>query len=189
MTGSGHEQPLRVDALLPPEMAVRAEETGVKKASMDTVTTLMLALLAGAFIALGGVFSTVVLAGAGSAPWGIVQLLAGLVFSLGLILVLVGGAELFTGNNLIVMAWASRRIGTRALLRNWIIVYIGNFVGALATALLVYGGVLWMTSAGDKTKVETATKIIKNAVIGLIITVAAYAIASYVVGALVSVAG
>src|SRR3990172_3494674 len=140
MTGSGNEKHVRVDALLPPEMAVRAEETGVKKASMDTVTTLMLALLAGAFIALGGVFSTVVLAGAGSAPWGIVQLLAGLVFSLGLILVLVGGAELFTGNNLIVMAWASRRIGTRALLRNWIIVYIGNFVGALATALLVYGG-------------------------------------------------
>jgi formate/nitrite transporter len=132
------ETPLSgLDALLPPEMAKRAEDIGVKKASMDAVTLLALAVLAGAFIALGGVFATVALAGSENAPWGATRVLAGVVFSLGLILVVVGGAELFTGNNLIVMAWAGGRIGTPALLRNWTIVYVGNFVGALSIALAV----------------------------------------------------
>src|SRR5262249_54077070 len=120
-------------------MAAKAEEFGVKKAAMDWMTMLTLAVLAGAFIALGAIFSTTVTAGsAGALPYGLVRLLAGIVFSLGLILVIVGGAELFTGNNLIVMAWASRKIPTSLLLRNWLIVYTGNFVGAAATAGLVY---------------------------------------------------
>ena len=132
----------QLDALLPPEMAHRAEAVGVRKCGMDGLTTFTLAVLAGAFIALGGVFATTALAGAGSAPWGAVRVLAGVAFSVGLILVVVGGAELFTGNNLIVMAWASGRVPTRALLRNWLIVFAGNFVGAGATAALVYlGGV------------------------------------------------
>jgi formate transporter len=126
-----------VDALFPPEMAARAEEAGVRKASMDGPRLFTLAVLAGAFIALGGVFATTALAGAGAAPWGPVRVLAGVAFSLGLALVLVGGAELFTGNNLIVMAWASRRVSTRALVRNWTIVFAGNFVGAVMTALAV----------------------------------------------------
>jgi len=126
-----------VDALLPPEMAERAEEAGVAKASMDGPRLFTLAVLAGAFIALGGVFATTALAGAGAAPWGPVRVLAGVAFSLGLVLVVVGGAELFTGNNLIVMAWASGRVGTRALVRNWTIVFAGNFVGAVLTALAV----------------------------------------------------
>ncbi len=126
-----------MDALLPPEMAARAEEAGVRKASMDGPRLFTLAVLAGAFIALGGVFATTALAGAGAAPWGPVRVLAGVAFSLGLALVLVGGAELFTGNNLIVMAWASRRVSTRALVRNWTIVFAGNFVGAVMTALAV----------------------------------------------------
>jgi formate/nitrite transporter len=130
----------RLDALLPPEMARRAEEVGARKATMDTASTFTLAVLAGAFIALGGVFATTALAGAGTAPWGATRVLGGVAFSLGLILVLVGGAELFTGNNLIVMAWASRRVTTSALLRNWLIVFIGNFVGASGTAVLVYLG-------------------------------------------------
>jgi formate transporter len=129
-----------LDALLPPEMARRAETIGVAKASMDGLRLGTLAVLAGAFIALGGVFATTALAGTGAAAWGPVRVLAGLVFSLGLILVVVGGAELFTGNNLIVMAWAGRRISTGALVRNWLIVYAGNFAGATATALLVYLG-------------------------------------------------
>jgi formate/nitrite transporter len=128
----------RLDALLPPEMARRAEEVGVRKATMDATATFILAVLAGAFIALGGVFATTALAGAGSAPWGPVRVLAGVVFSVGLILVVVGGAELFTGNNLVVMAWASGRVSTAALLRNWLIVYLGNFAGATGTAGLVY---------------------------------------------------
>jgi formate/nitrite transporter len=119
-------------------MARRAEEIGVQKASMDAVTLLVLAVLAGAFIALGGVFATVALAGAEAAPWGTTRVLAGVVFSLGLILVVVGGAELFTGNNLIVMAWAGGRIGTPALLRNWALVYVGNFLGALSIALAIF---------------------------------------------------
>jgi formate/nitrite transporter len=129
----------RIDALLPAEMAAKAEETGVKKAAMDSTGLFVLAVLAGAFIALGAVFSTTVTAGASRAlPYGLVRLSAGLVFSLGLILVVVGGAELFTGNNLIVMAWANRKVSTGLLLRNWVIVYLGNFVGAVATAVLVY---------------------------------------------------
>jgi formate/nitrite transporter len=118
-------------------MAERAEETGVGKAAMDGPRLFTLAVLAGAFIALGGVFATTALAGAGAAPWGPVRVLAGVAFSFGLILVVVGGAELFTGNNLIVMAWASRRVSTAALIRNWVVVFAGNFVGAVATALAV----------------------------------------------------
>ena len=132
------EQPIRIDALLPSEIASRAESVGVKKANLDTLSMFALAVLAGAFIALGAVLATVAWAGAsGVLPSGIVRLLAGLAFCLGLILVVIGGAELFTGNNLIFMAWASRKINTAALLRNWVIVYAGNFVGALATAVLM----------------------------------------------------
>jgi formate transporter FocA len=120
-------------------MADRAEQIGVKKANLDAWSTLALSVLAGAFIALGANFSTVVAAGAaGSLPFGVVRLASGVVFSLGLVLVVVGGAELFTGNNLVVMAWASRRVSTVLLLRNWALVYAGNFAGAVATAALVY---------------------------------------------------
>jgi formate transporter FocA len=130
-----------LDALLPADMAVKAEQIGVRKAHLNHASMFVLALLAGAFIALGAVFATTVSAGAGDAlPYGVVRLLAGLVFALGLILVIIGGAELFTGNNLIVMAWASRKVSTGLLLKNWIIVYLGNFVGAVGTAGLVYFG-------------------------------------------------
>jgi formate/nitrite transporter len=132
------DHPDRVDALLPVEIARRAEEIGTKKAQLDILSTLALAVLAGAFIGLGAVFATIVAVGGGTLPFGIVQLLKGLVFCLGLILVVVGGAELFTGNNLIVMAWASRKISTAALLRNWALVYIGNLIGAIATAALLF---------------------------------------------------
>ena len=126
-----------MDALLPPQMAERAETIGVAKTSMDAPRLFVLAILAGAFIALGAVFATTALAGSSALPWGLARVLGGVAFSLGLILVVVGGAELFTGNNLIVMAWASGRVSTPALLRNWIIVFVGNFAGAAATALAV----------------------------------------------------
>jgi len=131
--------PSPLDALLPPEMARRAEEIGAAKVAMGPGRLVALAVLAGAFIALGGIFSTVALAGAAGAPWGATRVLAGVVFSVGLILVVVGGAELFTGNNLIVMAWAGGRVSTSALLRNWILVYAGNFAGAVGIALLASG--------------------------------------------------
>lgn len=130
-----------VDAYSPREIAHRVETLGVTKAGSDGVTLLVLAVLAGAFIALGAIFFTVVVTGAGLG-FGPNRLLGGLAFSLGLILVVVAGAELFTGNNLIAMAWASGRITTAQLLRNWVFVYAGNTVGAVGTALLVaLGGV------------------------------------------------
>lgn len=130
---------LRIDALLPDEMARRAEYIGVRKAEAPWVKLFALALLAGAFIALGAVFATTVATGtSGTLPYGVTKLLIGFVFCLGLILVIVGGAELFTGNNLIVMAWANGKVTTKKLLRNWAIVYIGNFVGSIGTAILVF---------------------------------------------------
>ena len=133
--------PFRIDSLLPPEMAERAEDIGVKKVEMDGLTLFLLAVLAGAFIALGAIFATVVTAGAaGALPFGVGKLRGGLVFCLGLILVIVGGAELFTGNTLIVIAWAARKVTLDALLRNWSMVFMGNFVGALGTAGLVFLG-------------------------------------------------
>lgn len=153
---------VRIDSLLPAEMATRAEYLGVRKAEMPAFTMLMLAILAGAFISLGAMFATTISAGSmsitsadGTAvysaglPFGVMRLLTGLVFCLGLILVVVGGAELFTGNNLIVMAWASGKVTGRALLRNWAIVYAGNFFGSVATALLVFFSRQYTFGAGS----------------------------------------
>ena len=129
---------IHIDAMLPQEMAEKAEATGVRKAGLSFLSLFALAVLAGAFIGLGAMFATTTAAASSTLPYGVARLLIGLVFCLGLILVVVGGAELFTGNNLIVMAWASHKISTWALLRNWVIVYIGNFVGSLGTAGLVF---------------------------------------------------
>jgi formate/nitrite transporter len=130
--------PTGLDALAPPDVARKAESIGVAKAAMPAPTVFVLAVLAGAFIALGAVFATTVSAGGAELPYGVVRLLAGLTFTLGLILVVVAGAELFTGNNLIVMAWAGRHVTTARVAGNWTLVWIGNFVGALATALIVF---------------------------------------------------
>ena len=140
-----------IDALLPPDMAQKAETIGVKKANMPAGRLLLLAILAGAFIALGAIFATTVsvsgvtvkdAAGAvistSSVAYGLTRLVMGLAFSLGLILVIIGGAELFTGNNLIVMAFMSRKIALRQLLRNWAIVYAGNFLGSILTAGIMF---------------------------------------------------
>jgi len=129
-----------LDALPPSAMARKAEEVGETKVGLSAANTLALGVLAGAFIALGAIFATTVTAGGANLPYGVSRLLAGVAFSLGLILVVVAGAELFTGNNLIVMAWAGRRVSTARLLRNWVLVYIGNFAGAIATAGLLYVG-------------------------------------------------
>jgi len=138
-----------LDALLPAEMAEKAEHIGVEKTRLDTPRLLVLAILAGAFIAFGAMFSTIVVAGAdGFLPFGVTRLLAGLVFSVGLILVIVGGAELFTGNNLMVMAWAGGRVGFVEVLRAWALVYIGNFIGAAATAALVFATVNYGQGGG-----------------------------------------
>ena len=128
-----------LDALLPQEMAEKAEQIGVDKTRLGITRLLALAVLAGAFIGFGSMFSVVATAGAeGVLPYGVTRVLGGLVFSLGLILVIVGGAELFTGNNLMIMACASGRVGPGELLRAWGIVYVGNFVGAAGLALLIF---------------------------------------------------
>ncbi len=129
-------EPNSIDALLPAAMARKAETLGVTKTHLALPQLAALAVLAGAFISFGALFSTVVTADTSMSP-GIARLLGGLTFSLGLVLVVVGGAELFTGNTLIVMAWASRRVTLIELLRNWCVVFVGNFVGATLTALMV----------------------------------------------------
>lgn len=141
---------LHIDALLPQEMATRAEYLGVRKTEAPVLTLFTLAILAGAFIGLGAMLATTAAAGtSGTLPYGVARILIGLVFSLGLILVVVGGAELFTGNNLIVMAWANGKVTTYALLRNWIIVYLGNFVGSVATAGMVFLGKQYLFGGGS----------------------------------------
>jgi formate/nitrite transporter len=142
---------IRIDALLPAEMAARAEFLGMRKAEMPFLKMFMLSVLAGAFISLGAIFATTIGAGGMAVtaadgttafntglPYGVTRLIMGLVFCLGLILVVVGGAELFTGNNLIVMAWANGKVTGSALLRNWLIVYLGNFVGSIGTVILMF---------------------------------------------------
>ena len=140
---TGGDQPRRaaatLDALLPAEIARKAEEVGVAKAEMNALSLLVLAVLAGAFIGLGSMAATIVWTDASPAmPFGVARMLGGLVFALGLILVVLGGAELFTGNNLMVIAAASRRIGLVALCRAWVIVFVGNMIGAVGTAALVF---------------------------------------------------
>ncbi len=132
-----------VDAYSPEEIAKRVETVGVKKAGMPLTQMLALSGLAGAFIAFGAVFYTVVVSGS-TLGFGITRLLGGLAFSMGLVLVVLAGAELFTGNNLIAMAWASRKVSTADLVRGWITVYAGNAVGA---ALIL--GLVLMADTGS----------------------------------------
>jgi formate/nitrite transporter len=139
------------EAVMPAAMAVLAEESGIKRASLDPMVSFVLSVLAGAFVAFGAIFATTVLAGtmttftadgtlASSAvlPYGIGRLLAGVAFCVGIIAVIIAGAELFTGNNLIVMAWASGKVTTSALMFNWVLVLTGNCVGAILTAGLMF---------------------------------------------------
>ncbi|MFZ5627107.1 MAG: formate/nitrite transporter family protein [Bacillota bacterium] len=128
---------LSVDILTPDAVTEKAESIGVKKAKNSLRSTVMLGILAGAFIALAGEFYTMAVFQA-ETGYSISRLLGGLAFSLGLILVVITGAELFTGNTLLVIAYMTRKITLRDLLRNWVLVYIGNFIGAFGVALLVY---------------------------------------------------
>ena len=131
-----------IDAYTPAEMAKRVEQAGVGKANLDTLSMFVLAMLAGAFIALGSIFYTFVVHDS-TLSLGLTQLIGGLAFCVGLILVIVAGAELFTGNNLIVMAYVSSDITLSQLLKNWTIVFVGNFVGALIMVMLIYFSNHW----------------------------------------------
>jgi len=124
-------------ALLPDQMAVYAEKAGADKAQTSWINLLVPAMLGGAFIGIGALFAMATGVGLGPEPGGLVRLVGGVAFSLAFILVVVGGAELFTSNNLMVMALVSGRIRTPALLRAWLLVYLGNMAGTLATAGIV----------------------------------------------------
>ena len=133
------EQPFSVDALLPAEIAEKAENAGVSKVNLGVYRMMALAVLAGSFIGFGAIFATTVTTGAGGAlPYGVTKFLGGFAFCLGLILVVLAGAELFTGNNLIVMAWMGRKVTTRQVLRSWVVVYVGNFIGSMITAVFMF---------------------------------------------------
>ena len=123
------------DAYKPAKIALLVESVGVGKAHLPVMQMFVLAILAGAFIGFGAAAYTAVMTGA-DASFGPSRLLGGLVFSLGLILVIVGGAELFTGNALMIMAAVERKITLRRMLRSWGIVYLGNFVGAAGLAVV-----------------------------------------------------
>src|SRR5258707_6337700 len=125
------------NAYSPAEIKEAVEKVGVKKASLPLQASFMLAIVAGGSIGIGALYYTIVASDA-ELSFATTRVVGGLVFSLGLALVLVGGAELFTGNNLIVMAWASGKVSTRAMLRNWVIVYFGNLVGSLGLVVLVF---------------------------------------------------
>ncbi len=133
---------LRVDAYSPPEIAKRIAAVAEKKSGLDFFRMFVLAILAGVFIALGAEFYTLVVHDSGLA-FGLNSLIGGLAFCLGLILVVVAGAELFTGNTLVVMGFIEGKVNARQLLKGWGIVYLGNFVGALVMVLLMYYAEQW----------------------------------------------
>jgi formate transporter len=126
-----------LDAFAPRDVAARVSDAGVAKAQLPSLALALLGVLAGAFIGLGALLFALVASDA-SLGFAATRLLGGLAFSVGLILVTVAGAELFTGNNLIAIAWASGRVSTAGLLRNWALACLGNAVGAGTLALMVW---------------------------------------------------
>jgi len=126
-----------LQAYSPAEIKQAVEKVGVKKANLSFLASFMLAIVAGGGVGFGAIYYTIV-ASDPTLSFATVRVLGGFVFTLGLALVLVGGAELFTGNNLIIMAWASGNVSTLTMLRNWVIVWFGNLVGALGLIVLVY---------------------------------------------------
>src|SRR3989338_2950020 len=154
---------IKFDAYSPKEIASRIETVGVGKANLNFWAKFTLAMLAGVFIAFGAVLFTFVVHDS-RLSFGLTQLIGGLTFCLGLILVVLAGAELFTGNNLLVMAFVSKKITLRQLLINWIIVYFGNFVGAFSIVLWIYLTRQWNT---NNNLVCAKALLIANAKVGL----------------------
>lgn len=154
------------DAYAPSQMAARVEKAGITKGNLDFFSTFVLGVMAGVFIALGCVLYIYVIHDS-TLCMGLTKLIGGVVFCLGLVLVIVAGAELFTGNNLIVMAYVSGKITLEQLLRNWSIVFIGNLVGSLAIVFLIYLTGQW-NAAGAAVGIKTL--MIANGKVNLTIT-------------------
>jgi len=165
-----------IEGRLPPEIAGKAEADGVAKAGQDAFTLIALGVLGGAFIAFGAIFSNVALAGSQDAmAFGSARVVAGFVFGLGLSLVLLAGAQIFTGDVLMVMAWANRRLATIRVLRAWALVWIGNLIGSVATALLVFlaghhqfGGGLVGQSALQTAATKSALPFVTALLLGIL---------------------
>lgn len=126
-----------LDAYSPIKIAHLIDEVGIKKANQSITNLFVLGVLAGIFIAFGAMLYTLVITDS-NVGYGLTKIFGGVAFSLGLILVVVAGAELFTGNNLIVMAWANKDVSSKKLLKNWLIVYCANFIGALISAYAMH---------------------------------------------------
>jgi formate transporter len=126
-----------LNAYSPAEIKEATEKVGIKKATLPVLTSFMLAVIAGGSIGLGALYYTIIVSDP-ELSFAAARVIGGLAFSLGLVIVLVGGAELFTGNNLVVMAWASGDVTTKQMLRNWVVVYVGNLAGSLGLVVLVF---------------------------------------------------
>ena len=135
------------DAYVPAEMAKRAEASAIRKANRDFISAFFLAIQAGSFIAFGAAFFTLVIHDS-PLGLGLTKLIGGMVFSLGLILVIIAGADLFTGDTLMVMGCYSKKFKIRQMLRGWAFVFLGNFVGSLAVVMLIYFSGHWNMHGG-----------------------------------------
>jgi len=173
-----------LQAYSPAEIEEAVEKVGVKKANLPFLTSFMLAVVAGGGIGFGALYYSIV-ASDPTLGFAAARVLGGLVFTLGLMLVLIGGAELFTGNNLIVMAWASGKVSTRTMLRNWAIVYLGNFVGALGLIVLVFYshhldmndgrvGLSVLNTAAGKIRPDTFTLFVKGILCNVLVCAAVW---------------
>lgn len=173
-----------LQAYSPAEIKEAVEKVGVKKANLPFLTSFMLAIIAGGGIGFGALYYTVV-ASDPTLSFATIRVLGGFVFTLGLALVLVGGAELFTGNNLIVMAWASGKVSTGTMLRNWGIVYLGNLVGALGLIVMVFlshhldmnegrVGLSVLTTAAGKIRPDVVTLFFKGILCNVLVCAAVW---------------
>jgi formate transporter len=173
-----------LDAYSPGEIAAKVEAVGVAKAHLPVLQTVMLGMVAGGFIGLGALYYVVIISDAQLA-FGVSRVLGGIAFSLGLILVVIAGAELFTGNNLLVMAWADRKITLTELLRNWLLVYFSNAAGACGLAVVVYlshhadmnqgaVGLAYLKIAAAKTALPFAEAFFKGVLCNLLVCLAVW---------------
>jgi formate/nitrite transporter len=173
-----------LNAYSPAEIKEAVEKVGVKKTNLPFLASLMLAVIAGGSIGLGALYYTIIVSDPGLS-FAAARVMGGLAFSLGLVIVLVGGAELFTGNNLIVMAWASGNVSTREMLRNWVVVYFGNLIGSVGLAVLVLlshhldmnggrVGLSILSTAAAKIQPDAVTLFFKGVLCNLLVCLAVW---------------
>jgi formate/nitrite transporter len=173
-----------LQAYSPAEIEETIEKVGVKKANLPFLASFMLAIVAGGGIGFGALYYTIV-ASDPSLSFATARVVGGLAFTLGLTLVLVGGAELFTGNNLIVMAWASGRVSAATMLRNWAIVYLGNLVGSIGLVVLVFSshhldmndgriGLSVLNTAAGKIRPDMVTLFVKGILCNVLVCAAVW---------------